>query len=514
MKFDSIFYNGKIISMNPNEDVYDWIAVKGGKVAALGRGNYDGDAKTLYNLNGKSIIPGLSDCHCHVMMAGIMLKSVMLDSCTCLEDVFAKLEERCLSEPGDGYVYGFSFLDQNIKEKRYPTKQELDKISHGHKIIVFAATMHANAYNSAVDRLAAVPKDLPGVDLDENGETTGRYLSDESVFYAQNNIFGSFTDDEIWEYVKICAEHAATQGATSIHGLFGQFVEGDRDVDVVIKRKNSLPIDLTIYHQTWHPEEAAERGMPRVGGCLTLDGSAFEHTMANYEPYVDRPGLRGVLYHTDNEVYEFISKAHSMNMQCTMHAVGERSIDQLLYTYLRVFTEQGRKDIRHRLEHFCLPTDEQIKMAKELDIILSMQPSFSYYWDGSSPGFDMVLGRERADRLDPLKKVVEAGITVIGGSDSPVAPIQPLKYVEHCINGYNKIRNISVTDALKIHTLNAAYANYEEDVKGSLEIGKCADMVIISDNLFKYAKSDDIFNIEVVATIKNGHIIYENRTYQ
>lgn len=511
MKFDSVFYNGKVVSMNANGDIYDWIAVKDGKVAAVGFGDFKGDAAFLYNLAGKSIIPGLSDCHCHIMMAGLMIRSVMLDTCTCLDEVFEKLEERCLAEPGDSYVYGFNFLDQAMKEKRYPTKQELDRISHGHKLIVLSATMHANVYNSAVDELAAVPKNLPGVELDEKGETTGRYLSDESVFYAQNNIFGSFTDDEIWEYVKICADYAVTKGTTSIHGLFGQFVKEDRDVDVALKRKDSLPIDLTIYQQTWHPEEAAEKGLPRVGGCLTLDGSAFEHTMANYEPYIDTPGIRGFLYHTDNEVYEFISKAHAMDMQCTMHAVGERAIDQLLYTYLRVFTEQGRKTLRHRLEHFCLPTEEQIQMAKELGIILSMQPSFSYYWDGPEPGFDMVLGRDRADRLDPMKKVVDAGIIAIGGSDSPVAPIQPLKYVEHCIHGYNKVRNISVTDALKMHTVNAAYANYEEQTKGSLETGKRADMVIISDNLYDYADSDEIFNIEVVATIKDGAFVYENK---
>ncbi|MDY3012538.1 MAG: amidohydrolase family protein [Clostridiales Family XIII bacterium] len=246
----------------------------------------------------------------------------------------------------------------------------------------------------------------------------------------------------------------------------------------------------------------------RKNGILTLDGAAFEHTMACFTPYTDRPELRGMLYHSDEEVYDFISKAHARSMQCTMHAVGERAIEQLLYTYLRVFSEQGRKDIRHRLEHFCLPTDEQIQMAKELDIILSMQPSFSYFWDGAGQEFANVVGRKRADRMDPFHKIIEKGITVLSGSDAPVAPIQPLTYLAHCVSGYNQVRNISVTEAIKMCTVNAAYANGEEKQKGSLEVGKTADMAVISKDPYEAAAAGEILEMEVLATIKDGRIIY------
>ncbi len=509
MKFDVVYYNGTVISMDEKESKYHWVAVKDGKIAALGLGDFTGETSETFDLEKHTVLPGLCDCHVHVMSAGTMLNSVMLQDCTCLRDVLSALEERCLAEPGDGWVYGFNFLDQAIKEHRYPTKYELDEISHGHKVIVFAASMHGNAYNSKVDAIAAVPEGYPGVEVDEKGAPTGVYTSDEATFYAQNNIWGSFSDDEIWKFVQDCAEHAVTQGVTSMHGLFGQFVEGDRDVDIVLARKDTLPIDLTVFHQTWEPEEAAKRGLVRVGGCLTLDGAAFEHTMACFTPYDDRPELRGVLYHTDEEVYHFVSKAHARNMQCTMHAIGERAIDQLLYTYHRVFAEQGRKDIRHRLEHFCLPTDQQIEMAKELNIILSMQPSFSYFWDGEGSPFANVVGRDRANRMDPFNKVIDKGITILSGSDAPVAPIQPLTYLAHCVRGYNPVRNISVTDAIKMCTINAAYANQEEDRKGSLETGKIADMVIISGNPYELADSDELLNMEVLCTIKDGKIIYQ-----
>lgn len=509
MKFDSVYYNGNIITVDKDENKYDWLAVNDGKIAALGHGTFNGEAHKLVDLKKNTVLPGLCDCHVHVLDSGIKLNAVMLDGCTCIDEVLSLLKERCLAEPEDGWVYGFNFLDQNIKEKRYPTKYELDEVANGHKLVVYAATMHGHAYCSKVDEIASIPDGYPGIEVDENGNRTGVYTSDEATFYAQSNLYGCLTDDEIWGYVKNCAEHAVSCGMTSIHGLFGQFVKGDRDVDIVLERKDSLPVDLTVFYQTWDPEEAKAKGLNRVGGCLTLDGAAFEHTMACYEPYSDAPGLRGVLYHTDQEVYDFVSKAHALDMQCTMHACGERAIDQLLYTYLRVFSEQGRKNVRHRLEHFCLPTDAQIQMAKDLDIILSMQPSFSYFWNGAGHEFASVLGDSRADRLDPFKKVTDKGITVLSGSDCPVAPIQPLKYIAHCINGYNCSKNISVTDAIKMCTINPAYANNEENIKGSLEIGKNADMVIIDKDPYKFANSKEIFNTEVLRTIKDGITVYE-----
>ena len=509
MKFDSVYYNGNIITVDKDESRYDWIAVSGGKVANLGCGGFSGEADKLIDLEGNTVLPGLCDCHVHVLDAGIKLTGVMLDSCTCIDDVLSLMEERCLAEEGDGWVYGFDFLIHNIRENRYPTKHELDKISHGHKTVVYAATMHAMSCCSAVDEIADVPGDLGGVEVDENGERLGIYTSDDSAFHAQQNIYGCLSDDEIWGYVTKCAEHAISQGMTSMHGLFGQFIKGDRDVDIVLSRKDTLPLDLTVFYQTWDPEKAKAKGLARVGGCLTLDGAAFEHTMACFTPYYDAPWLRGVLYHTDQEVYDFVSKAHALDMQCTMHACGERAIDQLLYTYLRVFAEQGRKNVRHRLEHFCLPTEEQIQMAKDLDIILSMQPSFSYYWDGPGNEFASVLGDERADLLDPFKKVVDKGITVLSGSDCPVAPIQPLKYIAHLVNGYNSVRNVSVTDALRMCTINAAYSNNEEDIKGSLEVGKNADMVVIDKDPYAFADSKEIFDMEVLRTIKNGVTVYE-----
>jgi predicted amidohydrolase YtcJ len=219
-----------------------------------------------------------------------------------------------------------------------------------------------------------------------------------------------------------------------------------------------------------------------------------------------------VLYHNDNEVYNVVRKAHEYNMQCSMHALGERAIDQLIYTYHRVIAEQGKKDLRHRIEHFSLPTESQIRMAAELGLILSMQPGFTYFWDRAEGGeFEYMFGRERANRWDPFNRIIDAGNIVCAGSDCPVTPVEPLVDIASCVNGHNPVRNISVDDAIRMVTANGAYAGGLEDRKGSIEVGKDADFTVIDRDPYDCADKLEIYDMETVYTIRGGRIIYERQ---
>lgn len=511
MQFDKVLYNGNFITMDSELSKKKWAAVKDGKIAALGDDdNYPKDADQLIDLKGATALPGLVDCHNHVPIAGLRLNSVDLSDAGTIAEVLKRMEKACLeAEPGE-YVYGSNYIPQAIAEVRYPTAKELDAICHGHLVFIIAATLHACATNTPGIAIADVPNDLPGVEL-EDGKQTGNYLSDESSFVATANIVGSLDDEGLWKLISDCAKFAATQGLTSIHGLFGQFVKNDRDLDLILERGHTLPVDITIWYQTWDVNEAKKRGLPRVGGCLTLDGAGFEYTMANYEPYDTAPALRGVLYHNDDEVYQVVKTAHENDMQCTLHAVGERAIDQLLWTYHRVFTEQGKKDLRHRLEHLCLPTESQIKMAKDLGLILSMQPGFTYEWDEDFAG---ILGRERGDRIDPFKRVLAAGNIMCAGSDCPVTKITPLIDLAYLVRGKtfkgnrNLVRVIPLTEAIKMFTTNAAYAIKAEDTKGSIEIGKDADFSVIDRDPYDYVDSDELYEMKPVLTMNKGNVTY------
>jgi predicted amidohydrolase YtcJ len=322
-------------------------------------------------------------------------------------------------------------------------------------------------------------------------------------------VLGSLGEEQIWQYIVDCATNAASKGVTTMHGLFGLLVTGDIDVDLILKRKDELPVHMEVFYQTWDVDKAKNLGLPRVGGCLTLDGASFECTMANFEPFVSAPALRGVLYHNDDEIYQVVKKAHEYNMQVTLHALGDRAIDQLLWIYHRVFAEQGRKNLRHRIEHFSYPTDAQIKMAADLGLILSIQPGFTYYWDnGPDSAFVQIFGREGAGKWDPFNKLLDAGNIVIAGSDCPVTPVEPLVDIATVVNSPNPIRNASLDDAIRMVTINAAYAVNLEDRKGSIETGKDADFVVIDRDPYTYANSKEIYDMTPLLTIRKGAITY------
>ena len=506
---DLLLKNGNFVTMDRKFERCGWVTVKGGIINGRGTGSPSPDieAEHVIDLKGKTVLPGLMDCHVHTLVAGINLNAVPLERAGNIDEVLELMEKACRNSKSE-WVFGANYVPQNIHEHRYPNKWELDRISHGKKIMIMAATLHGCATNSEGLKICDVPDYMPGVEK-EADEPTGVFSSDESSFLATANVLGALPDEVLWSFIEDCCSNAVSKGVTTMHGLFGQFVKNDRDVGLILNNKERLPLEMVIFYQTWNVSQALALGLPRVGGCLTLDGALFEYTMANFEPFNSAPALRGVLYHNDDEVYQVVSRAHAANIQCSMHAVGERAIDQLIYTYRRVIMEQGRKDLRHRIEHFCLPTENQIAMAKELGLILSMQPGFTYLWDRADGGeFEFCLGRERADRWDPFHRIIDAGCTVCGGSDCPVTPVDPLVNIASCVHGHNPIRNISVDEAIRMYTINAAYAANLEKTKGSIETGKDADFVVVNMDPYKCSDKDEIYELAAEMTIKDGTVIY------
>jgi predicted amidohydrolase YtcJ len=509
MKHDLMLKNGNIVTMDNKLERCGWVTIKNGKISGRGTGEpYDSESDKVIDLKGKTVLPGLMDCHVHTLVAGINLNAVPLQHAKDINEVLAQIGQAC-KESNSEWVFGANYVPQNITENRYPNKWELDLISNGKKIMIMAATLHGCATNSEGLKICNVPDNMPGVEK-KDIEPIGVFSSDESSFLATANALGSLPDEVLWGFIDDCCSNAVSKGVTTMHGLFGQFVKNNRDVSLILKNKNKLTLDMVVFYQTWNVQEVLDLGLPRIGGCLTLDGALFEYTMANFEPYTSAPALRGVLYHNDDEVYQVVSKAHAADIQCAMHAVGERAIDQLIYTYRRVILEQGSKDLRHRIEHFCLPTENQIRMAKDLGLILSMQPGFTYLWDRAQGGeFEFCLGRERANRWDPFNRIIDAGCIVCGGSDCPVTPVEPLVDIASCVHGHNPIRNISVDDAIRMYTINAAYAANLEKSKGSIEIGKDADFVVINMDPYKHSNMEDIYELTAEMTIRGGTIVFQ-----
>jgi predicted amidohydrolase YtcJ len=508
MRYDLLLYGGTVVTVNEHEDTEEWVAVSKGRIAAVGRGDPPGDAAESLDLKGATVLPGLYDAHCHIMPTGYFLSSVNLLNARSIEETLSLLRDACGKKEKGEWIFGAGFMSQNMKEQRYPNRFELDGVSAEHPIFLSAQTLHGGVLNTAAAGKVRVP-DVAGIGKDEAGRFDGILLSDDAFFPVMSQIMALLPKEQLRAFIDNCAKYAAEQGVTSLIGLLGQFVDGDTDVDIVENHKNEFPVDITTFYQTWDLQKIKAYGLPRIGGCLTLDGAGFEYTMALQEPYPEHPERRGFLIHTDEEIYRLLSHAHREGIQTAFHALGDRAIDQLLHVFRQVIGEQGNKDLRHRIEHFSLPWDSHMDQAADMKLICSMQPAFSGLWGEPHKGYyDLLLGRERAARMEVFPEIIRRGGVICGGSDSPVTQINPLYGIACCICNPDPRRNISVHDALKIFTYNAAYSVRQEKEKGSIEVGKDADFTIVDKNPYELAGGREIYDMKVVATIKNARFTY------
>ncbi|MGD1118827.1 MAG: amidohydrolase family protein, partial [Dehalococcoidales bacterium] len=246
--------------------------------------------------------------------------------------------------------------------------------------------------------------------------------------------------------------------------------------------------------------------------CNLVDGSHEGRTAAMYEPYTDDPTTLGMLYHTDEELYDFVEKVHRAGCQISIHAESDRSIDQVLWAYEKVLEKYPRKDHRHRIEHFETVTMKQLKRVARLGVIVAMQPMFIPCAEG--PNLDyyrLWIGDERVKRTNVYRSILNEGILISGGSDTPVTRVNPLGGIHVLANHPLKEQRIDVHEAIEIFTINGAIIGFEEDKKGNIEPGKLADFVVLSDDPYRVPK-DKIGNIKVEMTIVGGKVVYENES--
>jgi predicted amidohydrolase YtcJ len=254
-------------------------------------------------------------------------------------------------------------------------------------------------------------------------------------------------------------------------------------------------------------DKVIELGLPRIGGCILLDGDVGPRTAALSEPYADDPNCYGTLYYEDEVVNEFALAAHKEGLQIAFHAVGDAAVEQALNAYGAALTQHPRDDHRHRIEHCEVIREEQIQRAQRLGIALAIQPPFNHFWPHQ--GSFLSLGEERAWKLDPVRSLLRPDLLIAGGSDSTVTPLGPLIGVHAAVNHSNPAERIAVYDAMKLYTINAARIAFQEDDRGSLEVSKLGDLVVLAENPFEVDQRT-IKDIKVEKTVIGGDIVYQS----
>lgn len=503
-----VITNANILTLNPRQPLAQAIAVKDGRICALGCLD---DVKPfitgsqLVDARGATVVPGFIDTHAHFLLSGLTRLALDLSGVSTISGVLECLSQEAANTPQDWVIFASQFAPELVHENRFPTPSEMDLACCNRPVYIMERTGHWAAVNNAALRLAGVSENEPGCQVDSqccfNGVITGK--ANSQVDDALWPVFVKRVD--LKQAVHCAAKMAVKGGITTLHAL-----DDLQDVTTLLEMEDQLPVRLIPYTQTKDVQAVLKLGLKQIGGCagMILDGDFGPHTAALLEPYQDRPDTQGVLYWSDAELESFVFEAHCAGLQIALHCVGSGAIEQLMNAYEKALQALPRPDHRHRIEHFELPAAHQFKRAKRLGLHLAVQPAFNYYWPHDSEEYPRVIGNVRALQVDPLCRLLKSDLPVALGSDSPVTPLCPLLGIHSAVNHSNPVERISAEQALYLSTTAGAQFAFEENEKGSLEIGKLGDFVLLAQNPLQVA-AEKIKDIEVLKTIVGGEIVYD-----
>ncbi|MBN2565696.1 MAG: amidohydrolase [Candidatus Eisenbacteria bacterium] len=500
MRNGRLVVRGRIRPMDRPDHVESWMLVEEGRVSGLGVGAPPGSSDSeVLDLGGATILPVLHDCHVHFLQTGLMELDADLGQARCFDDMMHALAEAARARSG-GILRAHSFDPDLMSDGRYPSMAELDAVSPGTPLYVKRRDGHSSIVNSPAWALLGVPETTSGIELDDAGRPTGTLREDAHTF-AVRKVESYLTREERIECFHRAAALAASRGIGVVHALAGSKAPENRDIELLLEVRDALPVDTIVYSQVEDVERVAGLGLPRIGGCLLLDGSFSSGTAALAEPYADRPG-RGVLYYGDEHLTSFFTNAHSRGLQISVHALGERAIDQAIRCYTDACGDEIR-DARHRIEHCELPSPKHVADIRALGISPCVQPTFEFLWGGPGGMIEKRLGRERAARTNPHRTMLKEGIPLAGGSDSYVTSMDSLLGIHSAVNRPNAAERLSVFDAIGLFTSGAARISFDESRRGTLEPGKDASFTVLERDPFDVPE-DEIRDIEVTGLFMKG----------
>jgi len=529
---DIVFLNGSVLTVDKQENVAEALAVKENKIVFVGTSadaqSFTGGETKVIDLNGRSLVPGFIDSHLHMALKGANELAIdcRYPNVKNIEDIKRLIKETAEKTPKGKWIRGWGYDQSKLEEKRHPNRWDLDEVAPDNPVMISRVCAHMSTHNSISIELAGIEDDplaLDGGIIDRiNGVATG--VMKENAHMNMMKV-AALNIDEIVEGLDIADKKLISEGITSVHdsGGYGK-VQMKAFQKAVEKNKLSVRlytmifafvdniqfvndyIDMGIY--TNFGNEKFKLGPIKI----MIDGSSSGPTAATFEPYKSRKDDCGILSMTQEQVDDIVMRAHLAGYQVTAHTIGDKAVTMMVDAIDKALTANPKKDHRHRIEHCCMVNDELINRIKALGIIPIPQPIFLYEF---GDGYMVNYGEERANRMFTCKTFINEGIIAAGSSDCPVTFSDPLLGMHLAVNrvtqtgqAISQNERVTVKEALRMHTYNGAYASFEENIKGSLEIGKLADMVVLSDSLLKIP-SDRIKDIKVDMTVIDGNIVYE-----
>ena len=521
---DYLFKNANIWSGNLDKPNANAMAIKGDTILAIGTfkdlQKFIGENTETINIQGNFITPGFIDSHVHLLMGGNSLLNVQLRDANTKEEFIKRIESFSNDlKPNQWIVEGN--WDHTLWGGELPSKEWIDEFTKENPVAIYRMDGHMILANSTALKIAGIDRNTPKIKNGEivknsDGTPTG-ILKSEAMYLVLNKI-PSLTDSQKEKAIKSAQKYLHSNGVTSIHD-----VDSLGGFEILKKMYANSELDIRVYSAdplyNWKALSNKEKVNTKwlKNGLLKgfVDGSLGSHSAAFKEPYSDKPEDSGILTVNIDSLKTWITKADNKNLQITVHAIGDKANNTLLNTYETVIQSNKNKDRRFRIEHAQHLDHNDISRFSDLNVIASMQP---YHAIDDGRWAENLIGPERIKTTYAFKSLLDAKTTLVFGSDWPVAPASPLYGIYAAVtrqtldnknpNGWVPKQKITVKQALIAYTKNAAYSAFDEKIKGTLEEGKLADFVILSEDLTKI-EPQKIRDVKVLQTFVGGKKVYE-----
>jgi predicted amidohydrolase YtcJ len=514
MPADLILHNANIITMNPACPTAQLVAVRGDKILVVGADDLMGEvrgAKTrVIDCGGRTVVPGFNDAHCHLF--GAIRKRSTIDlspeSVKSIADIKATVRKQASDTPPGQWISGSDYHEFYLAEKRHPTRRELDEAAPDHPVVLFQRSLHACVLNSRALLLAGITKETPepkGGVIDrelDTGEPSGRLY--EMVAYIRQNVLPPLSEEEMAEGMAAANQHHLSLGITSLQETS---VSNDYARWATLKRfkaNDVLQSRVSMMFGFDSLSRFQEEGMAFGYGDsrLRLGGMKFLLSEA-----------RGRLQPPLEELKEQALTAHRAGFQLAIHCVEPGTVEAAIATLEYIASRSPIAGRRHRLEHASESPPELFKRLKKLKAMVVTQPVFLYQ---NGARYLATVSPARQRWLYRIGTFLRAGLVVAGSSDAPVAPDNPWLGIYSAVTRRAETGEVllpgeavSVEQALALYTTNAAYASFEEDIKGSIAPGKLADMVLLSADPLR-SPPEQLKDIRVEMTIVGGKVAWED----
>ena len=528
---DTIIINAVVHTMDKAQPTAEAVAIHGNRIVAVGSTSdirkLAGPTTRTIDAKQRLLLPGFNDAHTHFMTGGSQLSSVDLRDADSQQEFAARIKTFAAKLPKGRWITGGDWDHERWSDAKLPAKELIDSFTSDTPVFVNRLDGHMALANSLALKLAGVTRetlDPPGgvIVRDKSGEPTG-VLKDAAQSFVWKVIPESSFDEKL-AVARAASNYAASLGVTSV-----QDVSAGTDVGVYQALLDRGELKTRIYAIAPLPqwERLARTGvrahfgseMLRVGGLKGFsDGSLGSTTALFYEPYRDDPstsGIAGDEMYPEGAMLERVREADRAGLQVMIHAIGDRANDLILNIYEQVERENGKRDRRFRIEHAQHLRPQDIPRFARDGVIASMQP---YHAIDDGRWAEKRIGKERAKTTYAFRSLLDAGATLAFGTDWTVAPLNPLLTIYAAVtrrtidgknaNGWVPEQKISVEETVRAYTLGSAYAEFQENVKGSIATGKLADLVLLSRDIFKIDPKE-IENVKVVLTMVDGRVVYE-----